>query len=329
MIIVTGAAGFIGYQMGKFLKAKGEKVMAVDFLSAFEGRSEHRDFKPDEIQDANAILSERFYEDRIFKNEKIKGIIHLGACTDTTELRVDYLNEVNLGYSQKLWNLASKFNIPFVYASSAATYGAGEEGYTDEEMSMHRLQPLNPYGESKLQFDLWAMVEEKKANHPPAWSGFKFFNVYGFGERHKQKMASVVLQGFDQITAKSELKLFKSHKAGIADGEQKRDFVYVEDVVSVLWFALTKPLKRGIYNLGSGKARSFLDLAHATFHALGLQAKIEFIDTPLSIRDRYQYFTEANMTKLKQAGYETPFHTLEEGVLKTVQNLKADRNTVH
>ena len=241
-------------------------------------------------------------------------------------MRVDYLKKVNLEYTQNLWNLASKYSIPFVYASSAATYGAGEEGYDDNELTMHRLEPLNPYGESKLQFDLWALVEEKKANHPPVWSGFKFFNVYGFGERHKGKMSSVVLQGFDQIEAKGMLKLFKSHKTGIADGEQRRDFIYVEDVVKVLWFALTKPLKRGIFNLGSGKARTFLDLATATFHALGKNPKIEFIDTPIEIRDRYQYFTEANMAKLRAEGFTEPFTSLEEGVKQTVLKLKEEKH---
>jgi ADP-L-glycero-D-manno-heptose 6-epimerase len=186
------------------------------------------------------------------------------------------------------------------------------------------LKPLNPYGDSKLQFDLWALNEEKAGRAPPAWSGFKFFNVYGFGERHKVKMSSVVLQGFDQISAHGGLKLFKSHISGIADGEQKRDFVYVGDVVDVLLFALHKPIKRGIFNLGSGKARSFRDLAVSTFKALGREPKIEFIDTPISIRDRYQYFTQANMAKLvEQENYSKPFIALESGVQLTVQDLTA------
>jgi ADP-L-glycero-D-manno-heptose 6-epimerase len=236
-------------------------------------------------------------------------------------MRVDYLTEVNLEYTKSLWNIATQFQIPFVYASSAATYGAGEHGYIDDESKMSSLKPLNPYGDSKLQFDLWALEEEKKGNHPPIWSGFKFFNVYGFGERHKTKMASVVFQGFEQIGAKGMLKLFKSHKEGIADGEQKRDFIYVEDLVDVLLFAVKGSLKRGIYNLGSGKARSFYDLAKATFKSLGKEPKIEFIDTPVEIRDRYQYFTEADMTKLHNAGYTRPFTSLEEGVSKTVAAL--------
>jgi ADP-L-glycero-D-manno-heptose 6-epimerase len=321
MIIVTGAAGFIGYQAAKRLVAEGEKVILVDTLTYFDQRPEHADL----MKSPNIISKISPLELIASKNEidfaQVDGIIHMGACTDTTEMRVDYLTEVNLDYTKSLWRIASQFQIPLVYASSAATYGAGEHGYIDDEAKMSLLKPLNPYGDSKLQFDLWALEEEKKGNQPPQWSGFKFFNVYGFGERHKTKMASVVFQGFEQIGAKGMLKLFKSHKEGIADGEQKRDFVYVEDVVDVLLFAVRGGLNRGIYNLGSGKARSFLDLAKATFHALGKPTNIEFIDTPVEIRDRYQYFTEADMTKLRNAGYTRPFTTLEDGVSKTVAAL--------
>jgi ADP-L-glycero-D-manno-heptose 6-epimerase len=321
MIIVTGAAGFVGYQAAKRLVAEGEKVILVDTLTYFDQRPEHADL----MKSPNVVSKISPLELIASKNEidfaQVDGIIHMGACTDTTEMRVDYLTEVNLDYTKSLWKIATQFQIPFVYASSAATYGAGEHGYVDEESKMALLKPLNPYGDSKLLFDLWALDEEKKGNHPPQWSGFKFFNVYGFGERHKIKMASVVFQGFEQIGAKGMLKLFKSHKEGIADGEQKRDFVYVEDVVDVLLFAVRGGLKRGIYNLGSGKARSFLDLAKATFHALGKPANIEYIDTPVEIRDRYQYFTEADMTKLRNAGYTRPFTSLEDGVSKTVAAL--------
>jgi ADP-L-glycero-D-manno-heptose 6-epimerase len=321
MIIVTGAAGFIGYQAAKRLVAEGEKVILVDTLTYFDQRPEHDDL----MKSPNIVSKISPLELIASKNEidfaNVDGIIHMGACTDTTEMRVDYLTEVNLEYTKSLWNIASQYKIPFVYASSAATYGAGEHGYIDDESKMAQLKPLNPYGDSKLQFDLWALDEEKKGNHPPIWSGFKFFNVYGFGERHKVKMASVVFQGFEQIGAKGMLKLFKSHKLGIADGEQKRDFVYVEDVVDVLLFAMRGSLKRGIYNLGSGKARSFLDLAKATFKALGKAENIEYIDTPVEIRDRYQYFTEADMTKIRNAGYTRSFTTLEEGVSKTVSAL--------
>lgn len=321
MVIVTGAAGFIGYQVSKALQKKCIDVIGVDELLFFGTRPEHEDVHFNHTFSPEVILDSDFFEEQIKIGKPITGIIHMGACSDTTEMRVDYLDRVNVNYSQTLWNLASRFKIPFVYASSAATYGSGDVGYDDDESKFSELRPLNPYGESKRTFDLWAIAQEKAGHTPPAWSGFKFFNVYGFGERHKGKMSSVVLQGFDQISASQNLKLFKSHRSGIADGEQKRDFIFVQDVVDVLWFALTKPIRRGIYNLGSGKARSFHDLALATFQALKINPKIEFIDTPIAIRDRYQYFTEANMTKLRAEGYQKPFTELEAGVRATTNEL--------
>jgi ADP-L-glycero-D-manno-heptose 6-epimerase len=247
----------------------------------------------------------------------------MGASSDTTEMRVDFLRRVNVDYSKQLWDLCREFQIPFIYASSAATYGGGEEGYADDEATMARLKPLNPYGQSKLDFDLWVLQQSKAGHEPPAWSGFKFFNVYGFGERHKGRQSSVVLQGFDQILSTGKLKLFKSHKPGVADGEQKRDFIFVDDVIDAMMFALERPIRRGIFNLGTGKARSFLDLARATFQALGMSPKIEFIDTPVEIRDRYQYFTEAPMQKLREAGYAREFTSLEDGVRETIRELRS------
>lgn len=320
-IVVTGAAGFIGFQVAKRLVNEGKSVILVDTLPFFDERAEHAELKGHKKVIGRLSPLELIAKKSVIDFSKVDGIIHMGACSDTTEMRVDYLSEVNVEYSKTLWNLAIEYSIPFVYASSAATYGAGENGYDDDESKISHLKPLNPYGNSKLQFDLWVLEQEKKGNTPPTWSGFKFFNVYGFGERHKVKMASVVFQGFEQIRAHGKLKLFKSHKAGIADGEQKRDFVYVEDVVDVMLFALNGGIKRGIYNLGSGKARSFHDLAKATFKALGKSENIEFIDTPIEIRDRYQYFTEATMAKLRKTGYTREFTTLEEGVSKTVADL--------
>jgi ADP-L-glycero-D-manno-heptose 6-epimerase len=191
---------------------------------------------------------------------------------------------------------------------------------------MKHLVPLNPYGDSKLQFDLWALDEEKHGRTPPSWSGFKFFNVYGFGERHKAKMASVVLHGYDQIKATGRVRLFKSHKAGIADGHQARDFVYVDDVIDVLTYALEKPIPRGIYNLGTGRARTFLDLVNATFAAMGKKPNVEFFDTPMELRARYQYFTQADMLKLRRAGWMNHFTTLEDGVKRYVERLIAAKN---
>jgi len=252
---------------------------------------------------------------------RIDGIIHLGAITSTTELDVQLLRRINIEYSQELWKRAARLGIPMTYASSAATYGEGELGYQDDESLIGTLKPLNPYGESKRLFDLWALEAERSGMAPPAWSGFKFFNVYGFGERHKGSQASVVLHSFDKIRKDGVARLFRSHRSGIPDGEQKRDFISVEDVVEVLFFAIEKPIRRGVFNLGTGKARSFLDLARATFSALGMPEKIEWIDTPMEIRDRYQYFTQATMEKLRHEGYSKAFLSLEEGVRRYIGRL--------
>ncbi len=322
MIIVTGAAGFIGYRVAKALSAKKIPVIAVDELLFFETRAEHQDLSVELKVSPDAILDDSFYSDLASRGTPVTGIFHLGASSDTTEMRLDYLKRVNVDYSKRLWEICTQLRIPFLYASSAATYGAGEQGYQDDESSMHLLKPLNPYGDSKLQFDLFALEQDRIGSAPPAWSGFKFFNVYGFGERHKGRQSSVVLQGFDQVKAHGKLKLFKSHRPGIADGEQMRDFVFVDDVVKVMIWAYDKPLVRGIYNLGSGKARSFHDLAKATFAAMGVAPMIEFIDTPIEIRDRYQYFTEATMGKLRHAGYAEEFVSLEQGVKETIHALQ-------
>jgi ADP-L-glycero-D-manno-heptose 6-epimerase len=323
VIIVTGAAGFIGYQVSKALVGRGHQVIGVDEILFFETRGEHQDLVLAERHSPETILDRDFFLEKQSHGTPIRAVFHMGASSDTTEMRVDYLKRVNVDYSKQLWELCTEFGIPFIYASSAATYGAGEEGYADDESTMARLKPLNPYGQSKLDFDLWAIEQSKRGHEPPAWSGFKFFNVYGFGERHKGRQSSVVLQGFDQILSTGKLKLFKSHKPGIADGEQKRDFIVVGDVVSAMIFALQKPIRRGIFNLGSGSARSFLDLAKATFSALGIPLNVEFIDTPLEIRDRYQYFTEAPMQKLRGEGYSREFASLEDGVMETIRELKS------
>jgi ADP-L-glycero-D-manno-heptose 6-epimerase len=314
-ILVTGAAGFIGARLSQALGESGTPVIGVDHLAHFESRPEIREM---EIPFHGRIERDQLW---LQKDLEISAIVHLGACTDTFQLDRDFLRKVNLEYSQKIWDLACERKIPLVYASSAATYGDGGLGYDDSEELIPRLHPLNPYGESKQAFDVWALEQERRGHAPPAWSGFKFFNVYGFGERHKGRMATVVLQAFDQIRETGELKLFKSHKAGIADGEQKRDFVYVGDVVEVLRYALSKPIRRGIFNLGSGQARSFLDLGRAVFKELGRRENIRFIDTPEVLRSRYQYFTQARMDRLRAEGYSRPFHSLEAGVRATVRDL--------
>ena len=315
-IVVTGAAGFIGSVFAEEMQKRNFNVIAVDKLEYFKSRPEMFRLKNIQTLDRDEFLAK--IENGSFEAD---AVVHMGACSATTELNVEYLTRVNLNYSKSVWNFCTKKKIPLVYASSAATYGEGENGYDDDESKIKNLKPLNPYGESKQNFDIWVLEQEEKGHHPPAWSGFKFFNVYGFGEKHKTKMASVVLHSFDQINENGFVKLFKSHREGIEHGHQKRDFVYVEDVVDVMMFALEKPIKRGIFNLGSGKARTFLDLVNSVFKEMNRIKKIEFIDTPLSIRDRYQYFTEAKMQKIKNEGYQKPFHSLEDGIQKYINKL--------
>lgn len=316
--LVTGAAGFIGSRFTASCAKRGIRTISVDKREHFDSRSEHRGIDFGTIIDRDELSS---WLER--EAPALSAIIHLGACTDTTELDEAYLKKVNLDYSQMLWRHCSKHGVPFVYASSAATYGDGALGYDDDESLIPSLRALNPYGESKRLFDLWALEQEKAGLQPPAWSGFKFFNVYGFGERHKGKMSSVVIQALDQIRATGKMRLFRSHNPAFRDGEQLRDFVFVDDVVNVLHFAAERPLRRGIYNLGSGKARSFLDLVRAVFRELNQPEAIEFFDMPPVIRDRYQYFTEARMERLQNQGYRNEFTSIEEGVHRYIQELLA------
>jgi ADP-L-glycero-D-manno-heptose 6-epimerase len=317
-LLVTGAAGFIGARFVESCGRRGIPVVSVDRSVSFTDRPEHRGLDFGTIVDFEALDDWLASEPRA-----LAAIVHLGACTDTTEMDVDYLRRVNLEYSQRLWRWASARRVPFVYASSAATYGDGARGYDDDERLIPSLRPLNPYGESKQQFDVWALAEERAGRHPTSWAGFKFFNVYGFGERHKGTMASVILHAFDQIRAGGEVRLFKSYRPDVADGEQRRDFVYVDDVVAVLHFALEAGVARGIFNLGTGTSRTFLDLAHATFAALGVPPHVRFIDMPEGLRARYQYATEARMERLRGAGYAPPFTTLEDGARRYVERLLA------
>jgi ADP-L-glycero-D-manno-heptose 6-epimerase len=320
MIVVTGAAGFIGSCLISKLNQEGHtNLILVDDFS-FEKKSANYKTKQYSKTIERNVFLDWFKEHAA----EVTFMYHIGAKTDTAEFNVDLLNELNLNYTKTIWNICSQHNIPLVYASSAATYGLGEFGYDDDESKINLLKPLNPYGESKNDFDKWAITQTAT---PPKWAGFKFFNVYGPNEFHKGRMASVIFHSFNQIKANGGVKLFRSHNPKYTDGGQLRDFVYVKDVVNVLYFAYTSNLKNGIYNLGSGKARPFLDLAKATFKALGKEPNIDFIDTPIDIRDKYQYFTEANMAKLIAQGYTTPFTSLEDGVEDYVKNYLV--NTVY
>jgi ADP-L-glycero-D-manno-heptose 6-epimerase len=270
------------------------------------------------------VEREQFFDWLKKKNPKIEFIYHLGARTDTTEFDYSVHEHLNVEYSKKIWNYCSTNHIPLVYASSAATYGSGELGYKDDEEIVENLQPLNPYGISKNEFDKWALKQGK--NHPPAWAGLKFFNVYGPNEYHKGRMASVIFHSYNQILERGIVKLFKSHKDEYKDGQQLRDFIYVKDVLKIcFWFFSCwkkdpKLFVSGIYNVGTGKARSFDDLVKSTYAGLDKPSNIEYIDMPEDIRETYQYFTEADMAKIHKAGYSAPFYSLEEGVDDYVRN---------
>lgn len=313
MIIITGAAGFIGSCLVEKLNSEGyyDLILVDDFSDAeqnknFEGKRFSKQIERDE-----------FIEWLRENHLHVQFVFHLGARTDTTEFDYELLKKLNLDYTKDVWNTCVEFGLPLVYASSAATYGLGEEGYDDDESKLEQLKPLNPYGDSKNDFDIWAVKQERK---PFFWAGLKFFNVYGPNEYHKGRMASVIFHTYNQIIKSGEMKLFQSHHPEFKDGEQMRDFVYVKDVIEVMYFLMHQRKDSGIYNLGSGKARTFLDLAKNTFKALGKEPKIKFIPTPEDIRDKYQYFTEAKMDKLAVIGYHKPFSSLEEGVEDYVKN---------
>ena len=313
MIVITGAAGFISSCLVAHLNKLGYKdLILVDDFSHQNKKANYE----------NKIFKERVDRSDFFKwldeNQRFtQMIIHLGARTDTTEFNKDIFDKLNLNYSKKVWEKCIEYALPLIYASSAATYGLGEFGYDDNHDVPKKLKPLNPYGDSKNNFDIWALEQKRK---PFFWAGLKFFNVYGPNEFHKGRMASVIFHTYNQIQKTGEMNLFRSHVSEYKDGEQLRDFIYVKDVVKVIAFLMEKRPESGLYNLGTGKARTFYDLASNTFKALNLKPKIAFIDTPEDIRNKYQYFTEANMQKLRSAGYDGGCKTLEEGVSDYVKN---------
>jgi len=307
LIVVTGAAGFIGSCMVSLLNQLGyNNLIVVDEFSR---------------ADKMANLEGKLYKLQIHRSEfiawlsqngaEVKHIFHLGAKTDTTLQDQALFDELNLNYTKSIWQLCCQYQIELVYASSAATYGDGSYGYDDDESLIPNLHPLNKYGHSKNDFDVWALQQNEK---PPHWYGLKFFNVFGPNEYHKSRMASVIFHAYHQMQNVGSVKLFRSHKPEYVDGGQMRDFVYVKDVINVCNWLMQALPNSGIYNLGSGKARSFKDLVTAMFAAMEQTPNIEFVDTPLDIRDSYQYFTEANMNKLLAAGYPNSFATLEDSV---------------
>jgi len=339
-IVVTGAAGFIGSYMLGYLNRKGyNNIIIVDEFSANDKKSnyKHKRF-------ADFVERGRFIEWIYHEPFQVDFVFHLGARTDTTEFDYSIHEKWNVEYSKNIWTYCAEKNVPLIYASSAATYGDGELGYKDAHDIVGQLKPLNPYGVSKNEFDKWALQQEQQ---PPFWAGLKFFNVYGPNEYHKKRMASVVFHSYNQIRETGKVKLFRSHKPQYKNGEQLRDFIHVDDVAAIMYWMMeianresfpdayrdvnrkletnltshVSPkqsprtrLSSGIYNVGTGKARTFKDLVTAIFKSLKLKPEIEFIDTPKDIREKYQYFTEADMSKLRSAGYDEKFFSLEEGV---------------
>lgn len=307
MIVVTGAAGFIGsYLTGKLNKAGYKDLILVDKLDdpwkeVNLRKKEYRKF----------IDRDFFFKWLIKHADDVEFIFHLGARTDTVGQEPDLYQQLNLIYSQRLWNICSEIQVPLLYASSAATYGNGEEGFSDSHLNISNLRPLNLYGWSKHDFDVWAL---KQVRTPPFWAGMKFFNVYGPNEYHKGRMASVVLHAFKTIKETGRMRLFRSHHTDYKDGEQSRDFIFVEDISDVMMFFMETQRSTGIFNVGTGRARSFVDLTTSVFKSMDLTPDILFIDTPVDLRGRYQYFTEADIHKLRNVGYTKAFTELEEGI---------------
>ncbi|MBP9934042.1 MAG: ADP-glyceromanno-heptose 6-epimerase [Chitinophagaceae bacterium] len=314
-ILITGAAGFIASRLVNSLNQLGYHQLYL--MDDFTVESKKTNFE-------NLICIDKIERNQVEsflrENQSLDAVIHLGARTDTTEMDYSIHEKLNLNFSKILWKYTSEHQVPLIYASSAATYGDGLLGYQDNHEIIQELHPLNPYGISKNEFDKWAIQESEKGDQPSRWYGLKFFNVYGLGESHKGRMASVIFHAYHQIKKTGTMKLFRSHRADFADGEQKRDFIDVADVLNVIEWLIKNPVTSGLYNLGTGKAETFLSLAEGVFESLNLKPQIQFVDTPEDIREKYQYFTEADMSKLRKAGYSFPFTDLKTGIKKYVQD---------
>jgi len=319
MIVITGAAGFIGSVLVKKMNLEGRKDLIV--VDDFSREKKNKNLESKKF--IQPIHRDDFFEWFDNHYNDVDFVLHIGARTDTTEFNTEIFDVLNLNYSKQMWLRCTEYKIPLIYASSAATYGLGEYGYKDDHDLVEKLKPLNPYGESKNDFDKWVIEQTAE---PPFWAGLKFFNVYGPNEYHKSRMASVIQHAYKQVKENGKVKLFRSHNHDFKDGEQLRDFVYVKDVVDVIYFLMTNKPDSGLYNLGTGKARTFYDLVSATFKALDLEPIIEFIDTPEDIRDKYQYFTEADMGKLFATDYDKPFYSLEKGIDDYVKNYLVEGN---
>lgn len=310
MIILTGVSGFIGSCLLTELNKNGydrEVVVVDDFYKLYKDQNTDN-------KNVREWMHRDIFLDWFEKtSQKIDFVLHLGARTDTTLMDKSIFDVLNVEYSKRIWKVCARREIPLIYASSAATYGDGSKGFSDDHALVSELKPLNPYGESKHQFDLWALKQDEK---PPFWIGCKFFNVYGPNEYHKKRMASVIFHTFNKIKSSGIMQLFKSHRPDFADGHQSRDFIYVKDILDMILYMMSNKdsAESGLYNFGTGQARTFLDLARSTFRAMEIEEQISYIDTPEDIRDTYQYFTEADMSKMKKIGYKKPFWSLEDGI---------------
>lgn len=316
-LILTGAYGFIGARLARTLLEKGQKDLVL--VDKPDYRSTRSCVKG--LESLPLIDREKLF-DELPHLKNVTAVLHLGACTDTGNHDQAYMWKMNTDYTRELWQWCAGQKIPLIYASSGATYGRGEEGYSDRHQDIPRYKPLNVYGKSKHEFDLWALAQK---SDPPRWYGLKFFNVYGMDEGHKARMASPVFHGYNEIQKTGKMTLFRSHKDGIADGEQKRDFIFMDDIVKLCLFCLEKNPPSGIYNCGTGQARTFLDLSKALFKAVGKEVKIDWVDTPEKFRAGYQYFTQADMGKMRAAGYTDSFLPIEQGVAKYVEWLKSNK----
>ena len=317
MIILTGASGFIGSCMLKKLNDEGYKdIIIVDnFKKNKEKNLLNKKFIKKIDRDSFFITFKKFND--------IEFIIHVGAITNTFENNLDLLRKYNIEYSKKIWNICTKYNIPLIYISSAATYGDGKFGYSDNIEIINSLKPLNPYGDSKNIFDKWVIKQDKT---PPFWYGLKFFNVFGPNEYHKNKMASVIYHSYNQIKNNNKIKLFKSYNSNYKDGEQLRDFIYVKDVIDIMYYIFNNKPVSDIYNVGTGESRTFIDLSKSIFKSLNLNDDIEFIDIPNEIKEKYQYYTKADISKLRNIGYDKELTTLEIAINDYIQNYLIDNN---
>jgi len=312
MIVITGAAGFIGSCLGARLNEskEGPLVLVDDFTRGDKQKNLER------LAGHPRVHRDEFFDWLHIHHKEIRFVFHLGARTDTTEMDEALLNRLNQQFSLGMWQACTELGIPLVYASSAATYGDGQQGFDDDPMKIEGLQPLNPYGWSKHRVDLYTT---KSTTTPPRWAGLKFFNVYGPNEYHKARMASVVFHAHRQIKSDGYLRLFRSYRPEIPDGQQMRDFIYVEDVLDVCLWMLRHPFPAGIYNLGSGNPASFNELAEAIFRAMNRPIRIEYIDMPAGLAERYQYYTSAPMQPLRRAGYTREFTPVRDGVEQYVK----------